>query len=114
VRTVKLVEESLPTAFIASVAERFRDRFVGLLLSPEPGKGSGLLIRQCSMVHMFFMRYPIDVIFLDRSHKIIGIEAGLKPFRISKSYKKAVSALEVRAGEAAPLKIGMMFSVTEI
>jgi uncharacterized membrane protein (UPF0127 family) len=56
-----------------------------------------LLLRPANSVHTFFMRFPIDVAFLDRNLKIIDITA-MKPWRIGWPRSKARSVMEARQG----------------
>ena len=46
-------------------AERLSDRLRGLLGKPPPAPGHALLITPCVSVHTAFMRYPIDIVFLN-------------------------------------------------
>jgi uncharacterized protein len=64
----------------------------------EPG--NGMLIDAAPSVHMFFMRFPIDVVFLDRDWKVVRIVHALKPWRVAGA-RRAVAALELPAGAAA-------------
>jgi len=64
----------------------------------EPG--TGMLIDSAPSVHMFFMRFPIDVVFLDRDRKVVRIVHGLRPWRVAGA-RKAVAALELPSGAAA-------------
>jgi uncharacterized protein len=66
--------------------------------SLEPG--SGMLIDAAPSVHMFFMRFPIDVVFLDRDWTVVRIVHALKPWRVAGA-RRAVAALELPAGTAA-------------
>lgn len=68
----------------------------------------GLLLAPCSSIHMFFMRFAIDVVFLDRRLRVVGIEQGLKPWRLSTVYPEAYYALELAAGRAqeAGVRVG--------
>jgi uncharacterized protein len=52
-------------------------------------------------MHMFFMRFPIDIVFLDRGGKVVRINQELKPWRLSSVVFKARKALELSAGAAA-------------
>jgi hypothetical protein len=52
-------------------------------------------------MHMFFMRFPIDIVFLDRSNRVLRINRGLKPWRVSSMVFGARRALELAAGAAA-------------
>ena len=60
----------------------------------------GMLIDRAGSVHMFFMRFPIDVVFLDRDRKVVGVSHGLRPWRVAAA-RRAVAALELPAGAAA-------------
>jgi uncharacterized membrane protein (UPF0127 family) len=51
-------------------------------------------------VHTFFMRFPMDVVFLDREGKVVKVVRNLKPWRAAGA-RGARSALELAAGEAA-------------
>ena len=64
----------------------------------EPGEG--MLIDRAGSVHMFFMRFPIDVVFLDRDRKVVGVRHRLRPWRVAGA-RRAVAALELPAGAAA-------------
>jgi uncharacterized membrane protein (UPF0127 family) len=61
----------------------------------EPG--GGMLIDRAGSVHMLFMRFPIDVVFLDRNWKVVRIVRGLRPWRVTGA-RKAVAALELPVG----------------
>jgi uncharacterized membrane protein (UPF0127 family) len=74
------------------------ERFVGLLGTKNIESDEGLLIHQCNSIHTFFMAYPIDVIFLDKSEKVIKIIRNLKPWRMTSMYWKASKVLELKAG----------------
>jgi uncharacterized membrane protein (UPF0127 family) len=63
--------------------------------------GEGLLLAPCSSVQTFFMRFPIDVIFVDGEAKVVKVSPGLGPFRLALGGRGARDALEVAAGTAA-------------
>jgi uncharacterized protein len=75
-------------------------RMRGLLGRSGLEPGTGMLIDSAPSVHMFFMRFPIDVVFLDRDRKVVGIRHGLRPWRVAGA-RHAVAALELPAGAAA-------------
>ena len=64
------------------VARSWRERMVGLLRSPEPQPGEGLLIERTSSIHMWFMRYAIDVVFVDLNGRVRKTVHRLRPWRI--------------------------------
>jgi uncharacterized protein len=86
------------------VADRALPRMRGLLGRAGLEQGAGLLIKPAPSVHMFFMRFPIDVVFVDRDNAIVGISHTLRPWRIAGA-RRAVAALELPAGTA--LKHGL-------
>lgn len=59
----------------------------------------GMLIDSAPPVHTFFMRFPIDVVFLDRDWKVVSIRHRLRPWRVAGA-RRAVAALELPAGAA--------------
>lgn len=76
-------------------------RMRGLMFRTALPEGYGLLLKPCKQIHTHFMRFAIDVIFLDRHGRVVAIQAGMAPFRIGSLVKAADSALEVPAGTAA-------------
>jgi uncharacterized protein len=83
-------------------ADRFLGRLAGLLFSRPLQPGHGLLLVPCASVHTAFMRFPIDVVFLDRAGRIRRIVPRLAPWRAAASVG-AYQTLEMAAGEAARL-----------
>ncbi len=82
----------------AKTADTFITRMVGLLKHEKLDRGEGLLITHCNSLHMFFMKFAIDVIFIDKSNQVVGVVENIKPSRLSKVYWKAASAIEVPIG----------------
>jgi hypothetical protein len=76
-------------------ADDFISRLRGLQGRPALQPGEGLWLMPCQQVHMFGMRFPISVWFLDKSGKICDIVNEIKPYRISQRRKEAVSVLEL-------------------
>jgi len=64
------------------VASSLRDRAVGLLATKSLAAGEGLLIERTQSIHMFFMRYPIDVVFVDREARVTRTVSSLRPWRV--------------------------------
>jgi uncharacterized membrane protein (UPF0127 family) len=79
-------------------AESFLARLKGLLGRAELPPGRGLLLEPCRSVHTCFMRFPIDVIFLNMEGKIIYLVAKMKPYKATPYVKRACRALELPAG----------------
>jgi uncharacterized membrane protein (UPF0127 family) len=74
-------------------------RMRGLLGRRELPSGEGILLKPASSVHMAFMRFPIDAVFLDRDLRVVKIASDLKPWRAAGS-RRAKAVLEIPAGEA--------------
>lgn len=89
------------------VADTSWSRMVGLLNRDSLNPEESLLIVPCFHVHTFFMRFPIDTVFLGSDDRIVGIES-LTPWHISRLYRKAKKVLEMPAGSSSrhALKIG--------
>ncbi len=63
------------------LANTFWTRFLGLMGRSGLEPGQGLLIYPESSIHMFFMRFPIDVLFVDRHDRIVELRAAMLPNR---------------------------------
>lgn len=75
-------------------------RMKGLLGRESLEQGHCLWIRPCKGVHTFFMRFAIDVIFLDRQQRVVELACNLAPNRMTPVYGKAASVLELPAHAA--------------
>ena len=80
-------------------------RMRGLLGRDGLEPGTGMLIDAAPSVMTFFMRFPIDVVFLDRDRKVVGVRHGLRPWRVAGA-RRAVAALELPAGAADGIEEG--------
>jgi uncharacterized membrane protein (UPF0127 family) len=81
------------------VANTMLPRMRGLLGRRSLPAGEGLLIRPAPSVHTFFMRFPIDVVFLSRAGEVLKVSADVGPWR-ARSCRGAYAVLELAAGEA--------------
>jgi uncharacterized membrane protein (UPF0127 family) len=81
------------------LAQRFWARFVGLLGRPDLAPDAALLIAPCNNIHTFFMRFAIDVVFLDQNGTVLVIVAHLRPWRVAAA-RRAHTCLELAAGGA--------------
>ncbi len=82
------------------VARSFFARLRGLIGSAPLAPGEGLLIIPCSSVHTHFMRFPIDVLYLDAQQRVVGIDHALAPWRVGRFYRQVCAVLELPAGTA--------------
>ena len=74
-------------------------RLRGLLGREGLDAGEGLLLRPASSVHTFFMRFPIDVVFLSKNGKVMKVAANVGAWRM-RSCRRAFAVVELAAGEA--------------
>jgi len=81
------------------VADSLWIRLRGLALRRHPPDGWALLFPRCRSVHTFGMRFPIDVVFLDRWGWPIEVRHQVGPRRVV-SCRAAAAAIEMRAGDA--------------
>jgi len=77
----------------------------GLMGRPGLAEGAGMLIGggliPLMWIHTFFMRFPIDLVFLDRADRIVQIAPNVKPWRLTAPVFGARAVLELEAGAAA-------------
>jgi len=89
------VTQQRTLASVLMVADSFFRSLRGLIGTASLEEGHGLWIVPCQSVHTFWMRFPIDVVFLDKYYKIIHLVENLKPYRVSKHLSKASSVIEL-------------------
>jgi uncharacterized membrane protein (UPF0127 family) len=82
----------------ASKAANFLARGRGLMMAPPLPEGGGLVLDPCGSIHMFFMRYPLDILFLDKERKVVFMYKGIKPWRLGRVVRNAKMALELPEG----------------
>ncbi len=80
------------------VAERLRERLRGLLGRETLAPGELLLLERCRMIHTFGMRFAIDVVFLDRAWRVVGLRQAVPAGRIAWGGWRAVRTLEAGTG----------------
>ncbi|MGA2736518.1 MAG: DUF192 domain-containing protein [Bryobacteraceae bacterium] len=84
----------------AELADTSEKRRTGLLKHDRLDPGQGLWIVPCESVHSFFMKFAIDLVYLDRNHKVRKVRHRMVPWRVS-ACLSAHSILELPAGAAA-------------
>jgi len=81
------------------VADRPHTRLRGLLGRRELARDEGLLLCPAPSIHTWFMRFPIDAVFLDGHLRVIGVSPDVVPWRVAARHG-ARAVLELAAGEA--------------
>ena len=97
------------------VARSLSERTVGLLGTPQPSIGDGLLIERTQSIHMFFMRYPIDVVFVDRDARVTRCVVGLRPWRVVWWARGGRDCIELGVGtiETSDTQVGDQLAVAD-
>jgi uncharacterized membrane protein (UPF0127 family) len=74
-----------------------RTRRQGLLGRGGLPPGDALILAPCSSVHTAFMRFPLDLVFLDRAGRVLKTSSGVRPWRIRAAWR-AFAVVELQAG----------------
>lgn len=82
----------------ATIANTAFARMKGLLGRKELSKGEALILDPCNSIHMLFMRFPIDVLFVDKNSRVVKTIFSIKPFQLTRVYFKAKFAIELPSG----------------
>ncbi len=83
------------------VADNFWTRLRGLIGVRHLPEGDGLAIIPCSGVHCMFMSIPIDVLYVDREHRVVGLDEEMKPWAVGRPRRGAHYVIELPAGTIA-------------
>ena len=82
----------------AGIADSPFSRIKGLLGKNGLNRGEALVIRPCNSIHTFFMRFTIDVLFVNKNNRVVKAVSCLKPFRLSAIYLGASFVIELPNG----------------
>jgi uncharacterized protein len=81
-----------------ALADSWLARLRGMIGRPEPNSGEGLLLTPCRSIHMYGMRFPLDVLFLDKDGTVVASYPSLRPGSRTRWHRHAMHALELPAG----------------
>jgi uncharacterized protein len=73
----------------------------GLLGRRVLAQDAGLWLKPCQSIHMFFMKFPIDAVFLSAEGEVLRVFEGIRPWRCTPMVRGAHSCLELAAGRSA-------------
>jgi len=85
-------------------ADNYFLRLRGLIGTPSLARSEVMLITPCKQVHTHFMKYPIDVVFLDKHYSVINKIIAMQPWRVSSYVTNAFFVLELPAHTATLLE----------
>ena len=89
------------------VADTVWTRMKGLLGSERIAAGEALVITKCQSIHMLFMRFSIDAIFVDGQNRVVGLVEGIKPFRLSRIFFRSKYVIELAVGTIGTTKTSL-------
>lgn len=92
-------KNQLELASSVELAHHLFKRMKGLMFRPHLPNTHALLLEPCPQVHTCFMRFAIDVVFLDKDNVVVGIVENMPPWRISPLFSKARRTLELAGGK---------------
>jgi len=93
----------LASSIVPAFDRKTRNR--GLLGRPSLPVGVAMVLAPCSGIHTWFMRFPIDVIFVARTGRVLRIRRGVTPFRVALR-PGAYAAIELAAGSSSDTSVG--------
>lgn len=99
-----IIENVSRNAILASSSGRASNtvsRGFGLMLHRDLPEGGGLIIEPCNSVVSFFMRFPIDVLFVDRTGAVVRMIHAMPPWRGSPIVRDSAVVVELPAGTLA-------------
>ncbi len=96
--TIVNLTQKINIATNAVYAKSFFSRLKGLIGKNCFSSGEALVIPGCQAIHMFFMKFSIDVIFIDKEKRVVGLVQAIKPFCLSPLFWKASLAIEIPQG----------------
>jgi len=97
---LNLIEKTGKELIAAEVIEAntFFDKLFGLVTRRKLKDREGFLIKNCNGIHTFWMRYSLDVVFLDKKNQVLAIYQDVRPFRATPFIKNAFFVLEMKSG----------------
>ncbi len=96
------------------IASGFVDNLCGFMFRSRPQDDYGIIF-ETSSIHTCFMRFDLDVIFLDRSDTVVKIIRAMPPWRFTKYYFRAKRVIELPGGLCPPeLKVGDRLEVGHV
>jgi len=95
-------------------ADNFVTRLVGLLKRTTLGPEEALWLMPSKGIHTIGMKFPIDVVFLNKDHQVVGLVSGMAPYRLSSVHLRSFSVLELPNGtiRKSHTEIGDQFEIS--
>ena len=93
------------------VADTFWKRFTGLQLRPGLEAGEAMILVPCASVHTCLMRFPLDLVMLDKNGAVTRVCPGVRPWRAAKAPKGTYAVLELAEGASSAVKPGQRLAL---
>lgn len=93
--------QNVPLITRGRIANSFWSRLRGLLGAVPLQKEEGLILVAEKSIHTFFMSFPIDVVYVDKTYRVIRADANMVPYRIGPIITQSAYVLELAAGTIA-------------
>lgn len=81
-----------------AIADTVISRLKGLMFEKELKENHALILYPCNSIHMFFMRFPIDVIYTDENFAVVKTVKNIKPWKVDFGHSKAKYTIELPIG----------------
>lgn len=104
-RFEELPQVDLGEGLVVHEATTWASRRDGLSGLPDLPPEWGLHIAPCRSIHMFGMRFPLDLVWLDKDRRVVRVDTGVPPRRM-RTCLRARSVIEVAAGEGERFAAG--------
>lgn len=94
----------------ARFADTFKSRLIGLM-GQTLAVNEGLIIRPCNSIHTFWMKIPIDVIFVNKDNVVLKVISNLNPWKMSPIVKNSAYVVEALPGTFDSVNVGDVVGV---
>lgn len=115
---VDIINETKNMNFIQGIYKTTSsiERMKGLIGTKDLKHMKGLLIDPCNSIHMFFMKYPIDVVFVSHKNQVVKIVHSIGPWRMTLPCFKAKYAIELESGyiKKSNISIGDSLRIVDV
>ena len=96
------------------VANDSLSRMIGLLNCNGLSEGESLIIEPCNSIHTFFMKFNIDVLFLDKNFRVVKIIRDMPPWRITRPYLSVKRVVEANANAFSKVNTGDQLELRDV
>ncbi len=105
-KTAVLMKDGMPLIETVEMAVDLKSRLVGLLGRDSLGANHAMYLEPCSSIHTFFMKFSLDVVFLDREKKVIEIKENVRRIVLGGIRACGVLEIESRSFPVSRLNLG--------